>query len=499
MNLDTPSITASTAILQSDRIKRWLPIGLIMMLATGLLFYNLGTEGLWTDEFTSLEDAGQGKLWRLEKNMHRPLYYVLLELWMQFGHSDAWLRSLSVLFAIVSVFLLYQLGKRLAGEPTGLLAALFLAGSPLFINHGQEIRMYVMSLCLALGGTLALTQILQAEREDEFGKTSLAGWAILRLLATLTVPLNITLLLPDILLIWVRFRKNRQILFWFGQWLVLMLLLWSPFLLLTLQTVAPSSPYVSHHQGRVPPNLGNVVRTLKFWTVWPFAVQSNGIAAGFYKMFTLILAGLLGAALVRRPRALSQLWWAAVWFALPLVPIFVFSYLSTSLWVNRYLLFVLPYLCILLAGGLCRLWQQWKAAALVIGILYLVATSGGLVRYYTVQDRPDVKFMIQTIEQYEQPGDAIVWSHYYQKGLVHYYEGDLAVYWSPTLRLDLNNPADVEDWLDAFPTDQERWWLTLEVQEKDYENLKEAIKARYQIETSFDYEKGSRVLLLTEG
>ncbi|PWZ67890.1 glycosyltransferase family 39 protein, partial [Staphylococcus pseudintermedius] len=88
------------------------------------------------DELFSIRDA---KELRLNVNI-RPLYYILLRVWMQFGTSDAWLRGLSVLFGLGSVFLTYQLGRRLAGEKTGLLAALLLALSPLFINHAQEVR-----------------------------------------------------------------------------------------------------------------------------------------------------------------------------------------------------------------------------------------------------------------------------------------------------------------------------------------------------------------------
>ena len=104
-------------------VRQWLPITLILLLASVLMFYRLGTEGLWTDEFISVGDVTEGKLWRLEKNLPRPLYYALLTVWMWFGSGDVWLRSLSVIFGIASVFLLYQLGRRLAGEAEGLIAA----------------------------------------------------------------------------------------------------------------------------------------------------------------------------------------------------------------------------------------------------------------------------------------------------------------------------------------------------------------------------------------
>ncbi|MGB7087538.1 MAG: glycosyltransferase family 39 protein, partial [Phormidesmis sp.] len=138
----------------------WLPISLILVFATALFTFRLEGEGLWLDELTSIQDADLG-LWALFKeNQLRPLYYFLLKGWMQFGSSDAWLRSLSVVCAVISVFLLYKLGRRLMGEAEGLIAALLMSVSPVFNNHTQEIRMYILSLCLATAGTLFLTEAL---------------------------------------------------------------------------------------------------------------------------------------------------------------------------------------------------------------------------------------------------------------------------------------------------------------------------------------------------
>ncbi|NEO45295.1 MAG: hypothetical protein F6K55_14635, partial [Moorea sp. SIO4A3] len=81
--------------IQADWLWQWIPIALILLLAAGLYLYQLGTESLWVDELYSVNDAKRlpGHL-----GLIRPLYYIILWLWMQFGTSDAWLRGLSVLF-----------------------------------------------------------------------------------------------------------------------------------------------------------------------------------------------------------------------------------------------------------------------------------------------------------------------------------------------------------------------------------------------------------------
>lgn len=186
----------------------------ILLLAAGLCLYQLGTESFWIDELYSVYDAQKvpGEISKV-----RPLYFILLRLWMVLGTSEAWLRGLSVLFGLGSIFLTYRLGRRVAGMAIGQLAALMLALSPLFINHAQEVRLYTLSTFVTLSGTLALTNFLERPT-----LAKMTGWTVARLLAILTTPLNITLLLPDTLLLGWQFRQKRRLLLGVGLGFVVM-------------------------------------------------------------------------------------------------------------------------------------------------------------------------------------------------------------------------------------------------------------------------------------
>ncbi len=474
---------------------RWLPISLILTIAIFLFTYQLGRESLWLDELNSLQDIDQSVFAAYKENQLRPLYYFLLMFWASLGSGDAWLRSLSVVFAIVSVFLLYRLGRRLAGEAEGLVAAALMAASPLFIGHAQEIRMYALSLCLGLAGTLFVVDALLTERPHRPAQKTLAGWALFRLLAIYTVPLNITLLLPDALIIIWRFRRERQILVNFAQWLLLLFLLWSPSVLSVIQQSSPNSSYAGDHVGAQPPGLAELIRQLKFLTVWPFPVQSNAIAALFYKLFTPLVAAMIGAGIIRKHRS-PRLVWTCAWLFLPLIPIVAFSYLSIPIWKSRYILFVTPYLFIMLAAGFTRLWQQWKIAAITMATIYLIAVSGGLVHHYTAQTRTDYKFNVETIEQYEQPGDAIVWSYECcSMALMHYYDGNSDIHVHTAK--DVETLETAQQWVAEFPTGYDRWWLVTENMGPVIDDVKSAVSTAYDIETVFEYEQGSNVMLLT--
>ena len=479
-----------------ERQYPWIPITVVLAIATALFTYRLGSEGIWIDEFFSIRDATafDNPLDIYKASRLRPLYYILLSFWMKFGSSDAWLRSLSVIFAIVSVFLIYRLGCLIAGKKEGLIAAILLSSSPLFINHAQEVRMYALSLCMTLAGTLFLANALLAERPQAPSQKTLAGWALFRLLAICTVPLNLVMLLPDALLIFVRFRKERRVLASFGLWTLAILALWSPAIVPLLKDANPSSDYAQERLDySTKPGLTNLFYPLKFWMVWPFVVYVGKAAHFFYKAFTLLIAGLVGAGLLYKRKSPS-LNWIAVWFVVPLVPIVGFSLSVAQIWEPRYVLFASPYLFILMAAGFTRVWKDWKRGAIVMTALYVFGIGGALTHYYTVQNRADYRFNIETITQYERPGDTIIWAHGQQGPFEYYYKGGAKTYFLSDPEVE--EPNEIQAWVNSFPTDAERTWLVVENMKPIKEHFEEIITNKYTIEESFNYAHGSAVFLL---
>ena len=122
------------------------PILLVLLLAFGLRVAGLDRQSLWYDEgvsayLTTLPIAEMTR-WTAE-DIQPPLYYYLLAGWAgAFGHSEAALRWLSVLFSLLTVALAYRAGRRLHSPGAGLLAALFCAVSPLYVWYAQEARNY---------------------------------------------------------------------------------------------------------------------------------------------------------------------------------------------------------------------------------------------------------------------------------------------------------------------------------------------------------------------
>lgn len=160
----------SPSILSLRRLDRWLVPWLpwlIVALALGLRLWRLDSQSLWADEGNSASLALRS--WAdislaAAADIHPPLYYWLLNLWVElFGSSENGLRSLSVIASVATVGLTYDLGRRLFGRVAGLLAAFLLALAPFHIYYAQEARMYAL---LTLWATLlAASFVVFLQRE----------------------------------------------------------------------------------------------------------------------------------------------------------------------------------------------------------------------------------------------------------------------------------------------------------------------------------------------
>ncbi|HYP20984.1 MAG TPA: glycosyltransferase family 39 protein, partial [Chloroflexia bacterium] len=82
-----------------------------------------------------------------------PLYVLLLRPWVAlFGTGDVSVRAMSVLLSTATLPATYWLGRVVAGRAVGLVGALLLAVSPYAVELGQEAALYVLA---ALTTTLA--------------------------------------------------------------------------------------------------------------------------------------------------------------------------------------------------------------------------------------------------------------------------------------------------------------------------------------------------------
>jgi mannosyltransferase len=141
--------------MNQRRLAQW-GVLLIALLATALRLYQLGVKSFWWDECFTYTVAASLPLdvaWQamIEDANKPPLYYLFMQLWrMLTGTSEYAFRFPSAALGLLTVPIIYRLGRRLGGKAVGIMAALLLAVCPFHIWHSQDARMYMPMACFGL-------------------------------------------------------------------------------------------------------------------------------------------------------------------------------------------------------------------------------------------------------------------------------------------------------------------------------------------------------------
>jgi hypothetical protein len=121
---------------------------IILILASFLRIWSLGTPGLWIDESTSAMAARmileKGEP-RLDSGLFygRALFFHYTQAFFQlFGQNDFWVRFPSVIFGLLTVVLAYYIGKEYSKKSGGILAALFTTVFYLEVFYSRQARFY---------------------------------------------------------------------------------------------------------------------------------------------------------------------------------------------------------------------------------------------------------------------------------------------------------------------------------------------------------------------
>ena len=153
-----------------------LAVALIFGVAIFFRLYDLASRNLWTDEaWVALAAMQPTAEEALAAGQSTPPFYLLtlwalVQLW---GHSEMVLRSLSWLFGVGTLWLIWRFSRRLVEVPAALLALAAVAFSPIMVYYSKELKQYSGDAFFAVL-VLWLTERLQARRGRQ-------GWLALAL------------------------------------------------------------------------------------------------------------------------------------------------------------------------------------------------------------------------------------------------------------------------------------------------------------------------------
>ncbi|WP_406041221.1 glycosyltransferase family 39 protein [Micromonospora sp. NBC_00898] len=391
---------------------------------------------LWRDELATWSATTRpvGDLVRLAGTIDAATgpYYLLMHGWVTvFGTSTTALRLPSVLAMAGAAGLTAVLGARLAGARAGLLAGLLFAVLPGTSRYAQEARPYALATFLAVLATLLLVEAL---RRPSWARW--AGYAAAVAALGLTHLIALTLLAAHavaVLLVQWRDptaagldapwegtarsandrpggdrpaderpdgerpgsagpdggRRARRRVLW--RWLVALV----PAVLLVSPLVLVARGQRSRQLDWVDP------ARLTDLAALPGGVAQSGVTGGLLLGLAALGAGRLGR------RALLPV--ACV--LLPVLLVFAAG-LVVPLWVPRYLVFTVPFGCLLAGAALAGVRPAPALAVVALAGLVGLPDQAALRRTHEWPRSATVDYrgVARVIADHEQPGDTIVFS-----------------------------------------------------------------------------------------
>jgi mannosyltransferase len=407
LGTDAPAPAGADARTRLDRLRRVTPAVVSggLMLVIGLV--GAGRAVLSWDEVATADVARRsaGQIWHLMQNLDGVFgpYYLLMHAWTGVAGSTVLaLRLPSIVAMAGAAAATGELGRRLFGPATGVLAGLLFCLMPNTSRYAQEARPYAFA---CLFSVLALILLDRALERPGPARWPPYGFAVL--LLGLSHLVALAALGAHLLIVAWRIRTAgapRRV-----------VLSWSVTVLAALVLLAPVAW------------LGFRERHVQLYWVPPLSArQVYGFPAGVVGSAPAawLLLGLVTIAAWRPVRRLVQTLAAA---AVPLVTVLVVSALGPSFWVPRYLLIVLPPAAIVAAAGLTSLaadrWPGFRGArgvpvaGPIAGLLAVCAVfalaalpAEVTVRGRTAKNGSDWRSAAAIIRRYQRPGDGIVYT-----------------------------------------------------------------------------------------
>jgi hypothetical protein len=406
-----PAWSLRARAISSARVVIPAGIGALVALSLLLRTSELGI-GFWIDEGLSVGIADRPLSdipLALREDGSPPLYYMLLHFWLDIaGRSEAGVRGLSLLFALLAIPASFWAGRVIWGTAKAAwFAAVLAAFNPFLAQYAQEARMYSLVALLVIGATACF---IKAYALDGSGSRRpwIAGFAISVAAALYTHNWPIFFTMAAAMawaLLWLladsprRRELLRDGVLGFGG-LFLLYLPW-----------VPTTLYQAAHTGAP-------------WADAPALDSLFGVPGVLLgrmpQIVLLICAGAGVLALAKRENGkLSQRGRVAAVLAIlaAFTPIIAWTLSQASpAWANRYLAVALPPLLLLAAGGL--------ANARRLGLVGLVLVVIMWAQDAAPVEKSNVRAITSAIAPSLAPGDLVISTQPETIPVLHYYLPD---------------------------------------------------------------------------
>jgi uncharacterized membrane protein len=350
----------------------------------------------------------------LEDWVHPPLFHFAVRAWVYLiGTGELSGRLIAVTFGVLSIPLIYWLGREILGPKTGLVAAALLALSPVHIYHSQYGRHYSLFVFFVLLSMVAFLKVYDRLDSWRYG----VFYILSNVLLVYTHYFGWLIILCQSLF----FLSGRV--FHFRRWVLLQALIvvaYIPWVYLIANIFFRNSlnqqAIVPHITWIKPPSLWKPVHTLSLFN-GELPIQYQG------RVSLLLLGGI--SLLSLKGVFCNDKYREAVLFLfscviVPFVLVFVVSHTVQPIWILRAMLVSLPAYYLLIAVGSQRI--KRKAISFSLVLIPLLWISLAVSSYSVSKHRMPFEEIVSYLEKESEGGIPIlVQNNYLMNSIFFYY------------------------------------------------------------------------------
>jgi 4-amino-4-deoxy-L-arabinose transferase-like glycosyltransferase len=389
---------------------RYLQLLLSLTLVGAILrFYNLGYNSLWLDEASTLHFAVQSipDIWQATTTgeFNPPLFYWTEHFMLLFGNSEGVLRFIPALLGVLTIPLIYLVGREFMDRNTGIIAAAAFTFSPFLLFYAQEARAYSMMLFFV---TFSMVFYLRALKNN-----TVRDWALFGILSALAFWSHFyALVIIGALVLYALYDLFPKIKSSFSAARPLALacvtigVICLPLILVTIQLFAKRTESAPTFGIQGP---GLIIATF---------VQISGSEIAMYFFLFLFIAGIVQAFLLDKNKGIFLV-------TLTVLTFVISNFLSYRIPMQpRYLIFLAIVYFVAIALSHKWLLTLMNPRWIVYGFIALlvVISIPMLVGYYAGYVKEDWRGFAGGLQQLTRPGDfVVVVPGYVSQPLDYYY------------------------------------------------------------------------------
>ena len=404
----------------------------IVFLGIILRIYKLGKHNFWIDEIMLIEKAtnlpsfGEILSWAVCW-MCPPFYAFFMHFWIKlFGHSEISFRLPSVIFGVLTILLIYKVGKTLFSRQVGVLSAYLLAISPFHIIYSQEGKMYTLLPFLGLLSMYFLYKLLIRDKNSYW-----IGYFISNVILIYTHNWGLFLFISENIyfvsyLLLVKKDKCKVNIKKYLMMQALIILLYLPWTYVLFKQFKAVKTYVCI----VWVGFMHIPATFACFSGKTFRIADNWLET---KSYLCILGTMIYSLLFYRgifwkykKEKVKEILLLFSCFFLTLIIPFLVSLKTPIYDFSKHTIIVLPVFCLIVGYGLSKIKSTWWKVLIII--VLLLNSFPVMHKYYFLWTKSNGRAMAEYVQRNSQEKDMIViipeWIRYI---FCYYYQGNLKI------------------------------------------------------------------------